>query len=118
VGRTDSGVWVDLSELHQSLGMFGSRLDRVWGRLGLVGPWLGLVAPRLGRLDPGWTVAAPGSGRPRAGLCQFVTSLAADWPRLGGPGDVGPQVVGTPEHRFGQTPVGDEGRTRHATGPT
>src|SRR6202011_1336773 len=52
VGRTDSGVWVDLSELHQSLGMFGSRLDRVWGRLGLVGPRLGLVAPRL---DPGWT---------------------------------------------------------------
>jgi len=83
VARTDSGVWGDLSELDQSLGMFGSGLDRGWARWGPVGPRLGLVARPLGRLDPGWTMAAAGFGRPFAGLWQFVTSLAANccgWP--------------------------------------
>ena len=53
VGRTDSGVWVDLSELHQSLGMFGSGLGRVclpWGPVGL----------RLGPVRPGWTPVGAG----------------------------------------------------------
>jgi hypothetical protein len=73
VGRTDSGVWVDLSELHQSLGMFGSRLNRVWAGWGLVGPRLGLVAPRLSPVEQ---ERRPVSHPPRAGLWQFVTSLA------------------------------------------
>ena len=34
--RTDSGVWVDLSELHQSLGMFGSG----WTEFGAGWAWL------------------------------------------------------------------------------
>jgi hypothetical protein len=60
VGRTDSGVWVDLSELHQSLGMFGQvwgEFAHPWGlvglRLGLVGPWLGPVGPPQRRVWSG-----------------------------------------------------------------
>jgi hypothetical protein len=74
VARTDSGVWVDLSELHQSLGMFGSSLAGSWAGRGPVGPplapgWPGWtsVAPRSGPVGPAvmpsWTTAAPGSGR-------------------------------------------------------
>jgi hypothetical protein len=77
VARTDSGVWVDLSELHQSLGMFGSSLAGSWAGRARLGPrwrpvgpgWARLdsVAPRLGPVGPavmpGWTMAAPGLGR-------------------------------------------------------
>jgi hypothetical protein len=105
---------VDLSELHQSLGMFGSgwaEFAHPWGlvglRLGLVGPWLGPVGARLDGATPGWRTVPAGS------LYQFVTSLAAAAGAVCRTRWRWRAVVA----RLARTAGGDEGRTRHATGP-
>jgi hypothetical protein len=110
VARTDSGVWVDLSELRQSLGMFGSSLAGSWARRAQLGPcwrpgWVRLnsVAPRSGPVEP----AVMQWQRPAwAATCRFVAvckSLAAGCSGWTGTGGRWKPVVGTPEHRFGHT---------------
>jgi hypothetical protein len=75
---------VDLSELHQSLGMFGSSLAGSWAGRGPVGPPLAPGWPGCTPVRTGWTGSYAqldnGSARlgpPPAGLWQIVRSLAA-----------------------------------------
>jgi hypothetical protein len=79
VGLTDSGVWVDLSELHQSLGMFGSSLAGSWAGRARLGPrWrpvgpVGLpLHPGQDRLDRQLCPVGQRQRPARAATCRFV----------------------------------------------